>query len=101
MSSEASAADARVWFANPVREGPSELLVEAPDRIGVLFAVVTAIVAARVKILRSEAQIANGVARDRFLLAERDGHPIAPARREQLRSDVLAAILNSWERMAA
>jgi UTP:GlnB (protein PII) uridylyltransferase len=90
----------RAWFADAL-DGASELNVETPDRVGCLFAVVTAIIGARVKILRSEANIANGVARDWFLLVEADGRPLATARREQVRARVLAAIETWWQRGAA
>jgi UTP:GlnB (protein PII) uridylyltransferase len=101
MRSESDASGTRVWFADQVREGASELVVEAPDRLGVLFAVVTAIVGARVKILRSEATIANGIARDWFLVAEPDGRSLGAARREHLCDDVRTAILSSSQRDAA
>jgi UTP:GlnB (protein PII) uridylyltransferase len=90
----------RVWFADG-RDGASELFVETPDRLGILFAVVTAIIGARVKILKSEATISNGLARDWFLVAEADGRPIAAARREHLRLQVLSAIDTWWQRGAA
>jgi hypothetical protein len=54
-----------------------------------------------VKILKSEATIGNGVARDWFLVAETDGRPIAAARREHVRFQVLAAIDTWWQRGAA
>ncbi len=91
----------RVWFADDVRDGASELFVETPDRMGILFAVVTAIIAARVKILKSEANIADGVAHDWFLVAEADGRPVGGARREDIRNRVLAAIQSWWQRGAA
>jgi UTP:GlnB (protein PII) uridylyltransferase len=91
----------RAWFAEDVRDGTSELFVETPDRVGCLFAVVTAIIGARVKILRSEASIASGVAHDWFLLVEADGRPLPTARREQVRARVLAAIETWWQRGAA
>jgi UTP:GlnB (protein PII) uridylyltransferase len=101
MRSGENARVTRVWFADEVHDGASELFVETPDRLGILFAVVTAIIGARVKILKSEAQIANGMARDWFLVAEADGRPVAAARREQVRSQVLAAIDTWWQRGAA
>ena len=101
MRNESNVHGTRVWFADRVREGASELFVEAPDRIGVLFAVVTAIIGARVRILRSDAKIANGIARDWFLVAEPDGHPLCAARREQLCNEVLTSIESSWQRDAA
>jgi UTP:GlnB (protein PII) uridylyltransferase len=82
----------RAWFADDGRDGAAELFVETPDRVGCLFAVVTAIIGARVRILKSEATIADGLARDWFLLVEADGGSLAASRREQVRSRVLAAI---------
>ncbi len=90
----------RVWFAEDARDGASELFVETPDRLGILFAVVTAIIGARVRIVRSEANIANGVAHDWFLLAEPNGGPIEASHREQVRAQVLAAI-DTWQQRGA
>jgi UTP:GlnB (protein PII) uridylyltransferase len=91
----------RAWFAEDAREGATELFVETPDRVGCLFAVVTAIIGARVKIMKSEANIANGIARDWFLLVQADGSPLGAAQREQLRARVVAAIETWWQRGAA
>jgi UTP:GlnB (protein PII) uridylyltransferase len=91
----------RAWFADEGKDGASELFVETPDRVGCLFAVVTAIIGARVKILKSEASIADGLARDWFLLVEADGRSLAAPRRDQVRSRVLAAIATWWQRGAA
>jgi UTP:GlnB (protein PII) uridylyltransferase len=91
----------RAWFADETQDGASELFVETPDRVGCLFAVVTAIIGCRVKILKSEATIAHGVARDWFLLVEADGGPVVDARREQIRAHVVAAIETWWQRGAA
>jgi UTP:GlnB (protein PII) uridylyltransferase len=82
----------RVWFGDDVRDGASQLFVEAPDRTGILFAVGTAVIGARLKILKSEPSIAHGVAHDWFLVAEADGQPVGTARRESIRDQVLAAI---------
>jgi UTP:GlnB (protein PII) uridylyltransferase len=101
MGKEVSLDSTRIWFGSAVRDGASELFVQTPDRLGILFAVVTAIIGARVKILKSEATIADGVARDWFLVAEPDGNPLGPVRREHLRTQVLAAILSSWQRDVA
>jgi UTP:GlnB (protein PII) uridylyltransferase len=89
----------RAWFGGDALDA-SELFVETPDRVGCLFAVVTAIIGARVKILKSEANIANGVARDWFLLVDADGQPLAAARREQVRACILAA-LEPWRQRGA
>jgi [protein-PII] uridylyltransferase len=101
LRDQADASATRVWFSEGTTEGLSELLVETGDRLGLLFAIATSLSAARVRIARSEATIAGGLARDRFLIAELDGRPLGPARREQVRSGVLAAIATWWKRGAA
>lgn len=60
--------------------------------LGILLAITTALFRARVKILRSDATISAGLARNRFLVAEFDGRPVGPARRQEVEADVLAAI---------
>ena len=101
LRDQADASSTQVWFSDGTRGGLSELFVETGDRLGLLFAIATALSSARVKIVRSEASIAAGRARDRFLIAEFDGRPLAGARREQVRSAVLAAIATWWKRGAA
>jgi UTP:GlnB (protein PII) uridylyltransferase len=101
MQSQHNVGITRVWFADDSHDGTSELFVETPDRLGILFAVVTAIIAARIKILKSEANIGNGLARDWFLVSEADGRPVGAARRAAVRDQVLAAIANWRERGAA
>jgi hypothetical protein len=100
-STHTEASLTRAWFADEAPDGAAELFVETPDRVGCLFAVVTAIIGARVKIVKSEATIADGLARDWFLLVEADGRSLAASRREQVRSRVLAAIATWWQRGAA
>jgi [protein-PII] uridylyltransferase len=101
LRDEADASATHVWFSDDLKDGLTELFVETGDRLGVLFAIATALFRARVKILRSEAAIAGGLARDRFLIAEFDGGPIGLARRQHVRTEVLAAIQTTWKRGAA
>jgi UTP:GlnB (protein PII) uridylyltransferase len=101
MQSQHNVGITRVWFGDDPRDGASELFVETPDRLGILFAVVSAIIAARIKILKSEANIGNGIARDWFLVSEADGRPVGAARRAEVRDQVLTAIATLTERGAA
>jgi [protein-PII] uridylyltransferase len=101
LRDQADASATHVWFADELKDGLSELFVETGDRLGILFAVATALFHARVKILRSEATISSGLARDRFLIAEFDGRPIGPVRRQEVQSQVLAAIQTWWKRGVA
>jgi UTP:GlnB (protein PII) uridylyltransferase len=101
MQSQHNVGVTRVWFSDDARDGASELFVETSDRLGILFAVVWAIIASRIKILKSEAKIGNGLARDWFLVAEPDGRPVGAARRAEIRDGVLAAIAAWLERGAA
>jgi UTP:GlnB (protein PII) uridylyltransferase len=82
-----------VWFADAVRDGGSELFVETPDRFGITLRIATAILTTGVRILRSETRIIEGLARDWYLVAEADGRPIGSARREQVRAQIVAAIV--------
>jgi UTP:GlnB (protein PII) uridylyltransferase len=101
MQSQHNVGITRVWFADDSHDGASELFVETPDRLGILFAVVSTIIAARIKILKSEANIGNGLARDWFLVSEADGRPVGAARRAEVRDQVLMAIATWRERGAA
>ena len=104
MGSQVRPYSARAWFADDGGDrehDASKLYVETPDRLSNLFAVVTAIVGVRLKILKSGATIANGLALDWFLLREADGRAMTAARRDEVRGEVLAAIHTSWQRGAA
>ncbi len=101
MGSECGKYDARAWFVSDESDGASKLYVQSPDCLGNLFAVVTAIVGARLKILEAGATVADGFALDWFLVRAADGRPMTPARRDEIRGDVLAAIHASWRRGAA
>jgi UTP:GlnB (protein PII) uridylyltransferase len=104
MGSEYGPYSARAWFGDDESDCgncASKLYVETPDRLGNLFAVVTAIVGARLKILEAGATIADGFALDWFLVREADGRPMTAERRDEIRGDVLVAIHASWQRGAA
>jgi UTP:GlnB (protein PII) uridylyltransferase len=101
LRNQADASSTTVRFSDDVREAASELFVETGDRLGLLFAIATALSSARVGILRFEATLAGSLARDRFLLTELDGHPLRASRRHQVEAAVLTAIAAWWKQGAA
>ena len=87
-----SAGATRVGFAGSLDAGHSVLTVEASDRPGLLLAVTLALFRARVQILASRADTTEGGVTDRFTIAEYDGEPLSPQRRDQARSAVHTAL---------
>jgi UTP:GlnB (protein PII) uridylyltransferase len=88
----ADASVTKVWFSEGTVDGPAELRVETGDRPGILFAIAAALFREGVQILRSDANVTAGIARDCFDLTECDGRPLGALRRERIRATVLAAI---------
>lgn len=82
----------KVWFSEVAGDGPAELRVETGDRPGILFAIAAALFREGVQILRSDANVSAGIARDCFELTESDGRPLSGLRRQRIRGTVLAAI---------
>ena len=68
------------------------LVVEAPDRPGMLLAITLEIFQAGAQIARSLVRTSAGRAFNRFELAEFNGSPLSPERCEQIRSAVFAAL---------
>jgi [protein-PII] uridylyltransferase len=81
-----------VRFEEEDEEGLSALIVEAADRPGILLAVTLEIFQQGAQIVRSLVRSAGGRAFNHFELAEFNGGPLSPERREQIRSAVFAAV---------
>lgn len=81
-----------VRFETNELDGTSALTVEASDRPGLLLAVTQTLFRAGVQITGLRARTEDGRARDRFVLAERDGKPLTSERRLALQIAVLAAL---------
>jgi len=78
------------WFMDA--EGVDRLVVEAPDRPGLLRTLARAIFDARLTIVRSHVTTAASTAHDEFDLAELDGRPLSAVRRVAILSAVRAAL---------
>lgn len=78
--------------------GFAALVVEAPDRPGLLLTIAFALVQQGAQIVRSLVRTASGRAFNRFELAEFSGAPLSAERREQIRSNVHAALVLSKPR---
>lgn len=76
-------------------EDVAVLLVEAPDRPGILFSITRELFTQGAQIVRSLVRTANGRVFNRFELTELSGRLLAPARRDQIVSAILAAL--AWE----
>jgi UTP:GlnB (protein PII) uridylyltransferase len=81
-----------VRFDEQDEEGLSPLIVEAADRPGILLAITREIFQQGAQIVRSLVRSAGGRAFNHFELAEFNGGPLSPERREQIRSAVFAAV---------
>ena len=81
-----------VAFAKSLDAGHSVLTVEASDRPGLLLAVTLALFRAQVQILASRADTKDGIATDRFTIAECNGRRLSPERRDEARAAVRAAL---------
>jgi [protein-PII] uridylyltransferase len=73
-------------------EGLAALVIEAPDRPGMLLTIALEVFQAGGQIVRSLVRTAGGRAFNHFELAEFSGAPLSPDRREQIRAAVLAAL---------
>ncbi len=68
------------------------LLVEAPDRPGMLLTITRELFQHGAQITRSLVRTADGRAYNRFELSEFSGHALSPERREQIREAVLVVL---------
>jgi [protein-PII] uridylyltransferase len=68
------------------------LLVEAPDRPGMLLTITRELFQHGAQIARSLVRTADGRAYNRFELSEFSGQPLSPERREQIRAAVLVVL---------
>jgi UTP:GlnB (protein PII) uridylyltransferase len=73
-------------------DGQSVLEVETSERSGFIGGLSLALLQHSVQILRAEVRRVGAGAVDRFVLAERDGSPISPAKWLALQVVVLSAI---------
>jgi [protein-PII] uridylyltransferase len=81
-----------VRFEAEEEEGLSPLVVEAPDRPGILLTITLEIFQQGAQIVRSLVRSAGGRAFNHFELAEFNGGALSPERREQIRSAVFGAL---------
>jgi [protein-PII] uridylyltransferase len=72
--------------------GQAVLLVEAPDRPGMLLTITRELFQHGAQITRSLVRTADGRAYNRFELCEFSGHTLSADRREQVRAAVVAAL---------
>jgi [protein-PII] uridylyltransferase len=82
----------RVTFSDTPGEGPDVLTVETVDRPGLLLTITQALYRAGVQIIASDAATRDGRVADRFTIAERDGTPMGPSRRQAVQKEILSAI---------
>jgi [protein-PII] uridylyltransferase len=98
IASRTSAAPARtdsgvdVHYGGEDEGGRAVLVVEAPDRPGVLLTITFELFKQGAQIVRSLVRTVEGRAFNQFELAEFSGGPLTPERREQIRTAVLAAV---------
>jgi [protein-PII] uridylyltransferase len=90
----------RVRFESDDPEGHTVLLVEGPDRPGLLYAITEALFRERVQIVRSDVSTRGGRVLDRFCVTELDGARVHRARLLGLQTCILAAIGHSLHRGA-
>jgi [protein-PII] uridylyltransferase len=83
-----------VRFDDIDTEGLAPLVVEAPDRPGMLLAIALEVFQQGAQIVRSLVRTAGGRVFNHFELAEFNGTPLSPERCEQIRAAVFAAL--SW-----
>jgi UTP:GlnB (protein PII) uridylyltransferase len=81
-----------VRFEEVDEEGLAPLIIEAPDRPGMLLAIAFEVFQQGGQIVRSLVRTAGGRAFNHFELAEFSGAPLSPERCEQIRAAVLAAL---------
>jgi [protein-PII] uridylyltransferase len=81
-----------VRFQDVDEAGLAVLLVEAPDRPGMLLTITLELFQQGAQIVRSLVRTADGRAFNRFELAEFSGAPLSPERREQIRGAVFGAL---------
>jgi [protein-PII] uridylyltransferase len=90
----------RVRFESDEAEGHTVLMVEAPDRPGLLYAITEALFRERVQIVRSDVATREGRVLDRFYVTELDGARVHRVRLLGLQTSILAAIGHSLHRGA-
>jgi [protein-PII] uridylyltransferase len=81
-----------VRFDAADEDGRAVLLVEAPDRPGMLLTITRELFQQGTQIARSLVRTADGRAYNRFELSEFSGATLTPDRREQVRTAVVAAL---------
>jgi [protein-PII] uridylyltransferase len=81
-----------VRFDDSDDDGLAVLLVEAPDRPGVLLTIALEVFQQGAQIVRSLVRTADGRAFNRFELVEFSGATLSPERRDQIRAAVYAAL---------
>jgi [protein-PII] uridylyltransferase len=89
-----SAADpaVRVQFGEVDEDGRAVLVVEAPDRPGMLLTITFELFKHGAQIVRSLVRTVDGGAFNEFELAEFSGAPLSAERRDQIRSAVVVAL---------
>lgn len=81
-----------VRFEPADEDGRAVLLVEAPDRPGMLLMITRELFQQGTQIIRSLVRTADGRAYNRFELSEFSGQPLSSDRREQVRVAVVASL---------
>jgi [protein-PII] uridylyltransferase len=81
-----------VGFAAADEDGRAVLLVEAPDRPGMLLTITRELFQQGAQIARSLVRTADGRAYNRFELSEFSGRSLSPERREQIQVAVVAVL---------
>jgi [protein-PII] uridylyltransferase len=82
----------RVSFVRDSETGAGLLVIEAPDRPGLLLAIARALFEEDVQIVRAEVATIGSRALDTFYVMELDGGPVSAARREQIEIAARAAL---------
>ncbi len=88
----------RVRFEADEREGHTVLMVEGPDRPGLLYAITEVLFRERVQIVRSDVSTHRGRVLNRFHVTELDGAKVHRTRLLGLQTSILAAIGHSLHR---
>jgi [protein-PII] uridylyltransferase len=91
----------RVRFESDDPEGHTVLMIEGPDRPGLLYAITEALFRERVQIVRSDVSTRGGRVSDRFYVTELDGARVHRTRLLGLQTTILAAIGHSLHRGAS
>lgn len=80
-------------FASSLDDNYTRLMVEAPDRVGLLAAIFTTLTANQINIAHAIITTEHGRAGDVFYLTDSEGHELRdPARLEQIRGLIMAAL---------